>query len=84
MIAVESVTRTYGDFTAGPSPTATQDTPEQTEPTQPTQSTEPTPTEPTKKPDRGIVFFRNDLTNQRDELVCESLYTMMIRRRPSD
>jgi acyl dehydratase len=39
---------------------------------------------PTKKPDRGIVFFRNDLTNQHDELVCESLYTMMIRRRTAD
>jgi itaconyl-CoA hydratase len=37
---------------------------------------------PTKKDDRGIVFFRNDLTNQHGELVCESLYTMMIRRRP--
>ncbi len=41
-----------------------------------------TDTRPTKKEDRGIVFFRNDLTNQRQELVCESLYTMMIRRRP--
>jgi acyl dehydratase len=39
-------------------------------------------TRTTKKEDRGIVFFRNDLTNQRSELVCESLYTMMIRRRP--
>jgi acyl dehydratase len=38
-------------------------------------------TRPTKKNDRGIVFFRNDITNQRDELVCESTYTMMIRRR---
>jgi acyl dehydratase len=38
---------------------------------------------PTKKADRGIVFFRNDLANQRGELVCESHYTMMIRRRPA-
>jgi itaconyl-CoA hydratase len=40
-------------------------------------------TRTTKKEDRGIVFFRNDLTNQRSELVCESLYTMMIRRQPA-
>ena len=37
----------------------------------------------TKKPDRGIVFFRNDLTNQDGELVCVSEYRMMIRRRES-
>lgn len=43
----------YGDFTAGPSPTETQDTFEPSEPTQPTQSSEPTPTQPTKKPDRN-------------------------------
>jgi acyl dehydratase len=36
----------------------------------------------TKSPDRGIVFFRNDITNQNGELVCESEYRMMIRRRP--
>jgi itaconyl-CoA hydratase len=35
----------------------------------------------TKKPDRGIVFFRNDMTNQDGELVCVSEYRMMIRRR---
>jgi acyl dehydratase len=40
-------------------------------------------TRPTKRPDRGIVFYRNDLTNQNGELVCESKYTMMIRRRQS-
>lgn len=40
-------------------------------------------TRPTKREDRGIVFFRNDLTNQDDELVCVSHYTMMIRRRPN-
>jgi acyl dehydratase len=44
---------------------------------------EVTDTRPTKSADRGIVFFRNDLTNQHGELVCESHYTMMIRRRPS-
>lgn len=37
-------------------------------------------TKSTKNPERGIVFFRNDLTNQRDEPVCLSHYTMMIRR----
>lgn len=35
---------------------------------------------PTRKPDRGIVFFRNDITNQHDDLACQSHYTMMIRR----
>jgi acyl dehydratase len=35
----------------------------------------------TKRPDRGIVFFRNDITNQDGELVLESEYRMMIRRR---
>jgi acyl dehydratase len=37
----------------------------------------------TKRDDRGIVFFRNDLTNQRGELVCVSTYVMMMRRRPT-
>lgn len=37
-------------------------------------------TKPTRKPDRGIVFFRNDMTNQDDKLVCVSHYSMMIRR----
>jgi acyl dehydratase len=40
-----------------------------------------TETKQTKRPDRGLVRFRNDLTNQRDELVCESTYVMMVRRR---
>jgi acyl dehydratase len=35
----------------------------------------------TKRTDRGLVFFRNDLTNQREAPVCESTYTMMMRRR---
>jgi 3-hydroxybutyryl-CoA dehydratase len=39
-------------------------------------------TRPTKSIERGVTVLRNDLTNQRDELVCESTYTMMIRRRP--
>jgi len=38
-------------------------------------------TRATKRPDRGIVFFRNDLTNQDGGLACRSHYTMMIRRR---
>ncbi len=39
-------------------------------------------TRPTKRPDRGLVFFRNDITNRDGELVCVSHYTMMLRRRP--
>jgi itaconyl-CoA hydratase len=35
----------------------------------------------TKKLDRGIVLFRNDVTNQNGQLVCESFDSMMIRRR---
>jgi acyl dehydratase len=38
-------------------------------------------TRETKKADRGIVFFRNTLVNQRDEVVCISSYSMMMRRR---
>jgi acyl dehydratase len=38
-------------------------------------------TKATKKADRGIVFFRNDLTLQDGSLACRSHYTMMIRRR---
>jgi acyl dehydratase len=41
-----------------------------------------TDTRTTKRDDRGIVFFRNDLTNQHGELVCVSTYVMMMRRRP--
>jgi acyl dehydratase len=44
---------------------------------------EVTEARPTKKEDRGIVFFRNDLTNQRGELVCVSSYVMLMRRRPA-
>jgi acyl dehydratase len=38
----------------------------------------------TKKSDRGIVFFRNDVTNQDQQMVCVSHYVMMIWRRPAD
>jgi acyl dehydratase len=41
-------------------------------------------TRETKREDRGIVLFRNDITNRQGELVCISHYTMMIRRRPGD
>jgi acyl dehydratase len=44
---------------------------------------EVTESRPTKKEDRGIVFFRNDLTNQRGEMVCVSTYVMLMRRRPA-
>lgn len=36
----------------------------------------------TKRSDRGIIFFQNDLSNQHGEVVCESEYRMMMRRRP--
>lgn len=36
------------------------------------------------RPDAGVVDFRNDVTNQRGELVCVSHYVMMIRRRSID
>ncbi len=38
-------------------------------------------TRPTEKPDRGVVFFRNSLKNQRGEEVLQSEYTVMIRRK---
>jgi acyl dehydratase len=41
-----------------------------------------TDTRPTRRDDRGVVTFRNELTNQRGEHVCESCYVMMFRRRP--
>ena len=40
-------------------------------------------TRETRKPDRGIVLFRNSITNQDGALACLSHYTMMIRRRPA-
>lgn len=38
-------------------------------------------TRATKSDDRGIVMYRNDVTNQDENLVCLIEYTMMIRRR---
>ena len=34
----------------------------------------------TKKPDRGIVTYRHEVTNQRDEVVLEATVKRMIRR----
>jgi acyl dehydratase len=45
---------------------------------------EVTGTRPKSRPDRGVVDFRNDVTNQHGETVCVSHYVMMIRRRPTD
>lgn len=39
---------------------------------------------PNRDPERGLVVFRNDVTNQRGDLVCVAHYTVMIRRRPAD
>jgi acyl dehydratase len=36
----------------------------------------------TKKPDRGIVTYRHEVTNQRGELVLEATVRRMIRRAP--
>lgn len=38
-------------------------------------------TRSTSKADRGVVVFRNAITNQHDALVCVSHYTMLIRAR---
>lgn len=40
-------------------------------------------TRQTKNPDRGVVTYRNSVTNQHGDLACLSHYTMMIRRRPA-
>ncbi|HET7874797.1 MAG TPA: MaoC/PaaZ C-terminal domain-containing protein [Methylomirabilota bacterium] len=37
----------------------------------------------TKKPDRGIVTYKHEVTNQRGELVVEAMVTRMIRRQPA-
>ena len=34
------------------------------------------------RPDAGLVTFRHQLHNQRDQLVCECLRTALLRRRP--
>lgn len=35
------------------------------------------------RPGAGIVTFRHELKNQRDELVCQSFRTALIQRRPA-
>ena len=35
------------------------------------------------RPEAGIVTFRHDMLNQRDELVCQMLRTVLIQRRPA-
>ena len=37
----------------------------------------------TKKPDRGIVTYKHEVTNQRGELVLDALVKRMIRRAPA-
>jgi acyl dehydratase len=37
----------------------------------------------TKKPDRGIVTYRHEVTNQRGEVVLEATVKRMIRRKPA-
>ena len=37
----------------------------------------------TKKPDRGIVTYRHEVTNQRGEVVLEATVRRMIRRKPA-
>jgi acyl dehydratase len=37
----------------------------------------------TKKPDRGIVTYRHEVTNQRGEVVLEATVKRMIKRRPA-
>jgi len=35
------------------------------------------------RPEAGIVTFRHDMLNQRDELVCQMLRTVLSQRRPA-
>jgi acyl dehydratase len=37
----------------------------------------------TKKPDRGIVTYRHEVTNQRGEVVLEATVRRMIKRKPA-
>ena len=37
----------------------------------------------TKKPDRGIVTYRHEVTNQRGEVVLEAVVKRMIKREPA-
>ena len=39
---------------------------------------------PTSRPDRGIIVFKREIKNQRDEVVQEMEATIMYRRRTSD
>lgn len=40
-------------------------------------------TRPSKsRPDAGLVVFRHEAVNQRDEIVCSCLRTALLRRRP--
>ena len=34
------------------------------------------------RPDAGIITFRHEMLNQRDEVVCQMLRTVLMRRRP--
>jgi acyl dehydratase len=36
------------------------------------------------RPEAGLVTFRHDLHNQRNELVCQCLRTALLRRRPQE
>ncbi|EAT10204.1 MaoC family dehydratase [Sphingobium sp. 10 DY56-G10] len=35
------------------------------------------------RPDAGLVTFRHELLNQRDEIVCQCLRTALLKRRPA-
>ena len=35
------------------------------------------------RPDAGLVTFQHQLTNQRDEIVCQCLRTALLQRRPA-
>ena len=36
------------------------------------------------RPDAGLVTWRHEMLNQRDEIVCQCLRTALIRKRPGD
>lgn len=36
----------------------------------------------TKKPDRGVITFKSQIMNQKNEVVQEGLRTLMVRRKP--
>jgi len=38
----------------------------------------------TSRPDRGIVYWRREILNQRDEVVQEGFTVTMVKRRPQD